>query len=737
MTLDHGNQTHRRGFPKRKISPALPEPNRFPSHSTEPMKGRTMSLLKSLMLILVIVAQAVSVTAGPTEEAAPFAVDSSFEINPGLDRQRKASLEDLSAKRFGMEQRVMTVDPNLSKTESSSLVFVSDYFYNRHAYDSTYYVMAKVRNAGSSTLCFNKIFMDFKSSSGYVLMSDWTYITGSNLTLTSIDTEVDACLRPGETGFFGTYVTGPMGQVSVVSYHFESRSTGTATPDAQIVVASGPNPSDSYGEIKLTGSLRNSGHSDAKFVKIHACLESSSGRLLDVDMTYVDGVTIDGTDSGLHPNQSGSFTMYTYAPSSSYSRTVTKTAWDDYGASSSCSYSVSPTSRAFSSNGGSASVSVSTQSGCSWTAGESLSWVSITSGTNGTGSGTVRFSVSPNTGSNSRSGVISVAGRSVSITQDAGATSCVYSISPGSGSFEANGGTGAISVLTTNACSWTASSNSSWITVTSGASGTGSGTVNFRVSSNAGENQRHSAISVAGKTFTITQEGISAGIESQIVAGIAHAGGAGGSTWRSTLAVTNRSGETVDLRLIYRFDGGSSTRSVTLRNGRTVEWDDVATSLFNVTGASSGSVEVQSTRPVIVTSRTFNQSTNGTIGQFFPGANDSNKLSDGEVGVLPQLKKTPAFRTNIGFVNLGASQATVKTQLYSADGKKLGGVLITTIPGNQSKQENDIFRKAGVTRCEVGYATVEIVTFGSSIWAYASVVDNGTGDPTTIPVFVQ
>jgi hypothetical protein len=30
-----------------------------------------------------------------------------------------------------------------------------------------------------------------------------------------------------------------------------------------------------------------------------------------------------------------------------------------------------------------------------------------------------------------------------------------------------------------------------------------------------------------------------------------------------------------------------------------------------------------------------------------------------------------------------------------------------------------------------------VTTYGGKIWAYASVVDNGTGDPTTIPVSVE
>ncbi len=58
-----------------------------------------------------------------------------------------------------------------------------------------------------------------------------------------------------------------------------------------------------------------------------------------------------------------------------------------------CSYTVSPTTPAMAAGGGAANVAVTTTSGCAWTATESLSWVTITSGGSGTGNGTVNYTV--------------------------------------------------------------------------------------------------------------------------------------------------------------------------------------------------------------------------------------------------------------------------------------------------------------------------------------------------------
>jgi hypothetical protein len=98
---------------------------------------------------------------------------------------------------------------------------------------------------------------------------------------------------------------------------------------------------------------------------------------------------------------------------------VTKGLFKDIGwqVSVSCTYSISPTSMSFSAGGGTGSVSVTTQSGCAWTAAESLDWATITSGSSGAGSGTVNYSVSANSSSSSRIGNMTIAGKTFVITQ--------------------------------------------------------------------------------------------------------------------------------------------------------------------------------------------------------------------------------------------------------------------------------------------------------------------------------
>ena len=92
---------------------------------------------------------------------------------------------------------------------------------------------------------------------------------------------------------------------------------------------------------------------------------------------------------------------------------------------------------------------------------------------------------------------------------EASKSTCTYSISPPSQSFTASAGTGTVSVSTQSTCPWTAASGVSWLTITSGSSGTGNGTVRYSVSANTSSTSRSVSSTIAKSVFTITQAGTS------------------------------------------------------------------------------------------------------------------------------------------------------------------------------------------------------------------------------------
>ncbi|MBL8232546.1 MAG: hypothetical protein JNL98_28875, partial [Bryobacterales bacterium] len=88
-----------------------------------------------------------------------------------------------------------------------------------------------------------------------------------------------------------------------------------------------------------------------------------------------------------------------------------------------------------------------------------------------------------------------------------GAAGCTYQISPTSATVGSSSGSGSVSVTAASGCAWTASTATSWLQVTSGSSGSGNGTVSYSYTSNASTSSRNGSITIAGNTFSITQNG--------------------------------------------------------------------------------------------------------------------------------------------------------------------------------------------------------------------------------------
>ena len=84
---------------------------------------------------------------------------------------------------------------------------------------------------------------------------------------------------------------------------------------------------------------------------------------------------------------------------------------------------------------------------------------------------------------------------------------CTCSISKTGQIFNAEKGSGSFSVITVRTCNWNATKNAGWITIISGESGKGNGTVHFTIQANMSHNKRVGLIKVGNKTFTVTQYG--------------------------------------------------------------------------------------------------------------------------------------------------------------------------------------------------------------------------------------
>jgi hypothetical protein len=139
-------------------------------------------------------------------------------------------------------------------------------------------------------------------------------------------------------------------------------------------------------------------------------------------------------------------------------------------------------------------------------------------------------------------GVLKTGGRLNIASAIANQTVCNFGVPMGQ-NFPIAGGTGTINVTAAVNCDFPAVSLSPWITVTAGNPGSGNGTVDFTVSSNAGNPARTGFIKIADQVFTVSQAGVAPTGASVTVGGrVTTAEGRGIRNARVTM--TDRSGYT-------------------------------------------------------------------------------------------------------------------------------------------------------------------------------------------------
>jgi len=224
-----------------------------------------------------------------------------------------------------------------------------------------------------------------------------------------------------------------------------------------------------------------------------------------------------------------------------------------------------------------------------------------------------------------------------------------------------------------------------------------------------------------------------------LVPGVAHIPGAGGTQWRSDLAVVNpgTTPATLALTLHDHDTDAVSTASRTLAAGATEEWTDALVSVFGLDPSSQvkGVLHIGATGPLAVSCRTFNQETaTRTYGQQLPALTETDALGGDAVGILPHLKGSARFRTNLGVVNLGSVEAQVEVRVFEQTGQQVGRTESLAVASGRWHQQNDVFAWTGAAGEEIAYARLAVSPPDARVWAYASLVDNETGDPTTIAV---
>ena len=172
----------------------------------------------------------------------------------------------------------------------------------------------------------------------------------------------------------------------------------------------------------------------------------------------------------------------------------------------SCTVTVGSVTTAVSAVGVTGTIPVTASaSTCAWTAVSSAAFLTV-SPASGTGNGTVSYTVTSNQGV-PRSASITITGNVINFQQDSpqAPASCAIALSGTTARANSGGGDVSVDVAGVAACGWKATSNASFLTIKSGASGSGAGTVVITAAQNTGK-ARSGTVTIGGLTFTVTQD---------------------------------------------------------------------------------------------------------------------------------------------------------------------------------------------------------------------------------------
>ena len=228
-------------------------------------------------------------------------------------------------------------------------------------------------------------------------------------------------------------------------------------------------------------------------------------------------------------------------------------------------------------------------------------------------------------------------------------------------------------------------------------------------------------------------------VEHQFVLGAAHLPGLNQTQWRTSLELCNLGVATREAQIdfLVRGQANPSPQGVSMMVpwSRCARFDDVVGSLFGLEEAA-GAIRIGCDGGgCLAMARTFNDAADGTYGSAQPALAAEAAVTEGELAALIHLSESAAedngYRTNLEILNATDAALTVDVALYGANGGELGAVTVDLLP-LEVQQVTRVFRRVTSSAVADGYALLRTLTPGGAFFAAASLVDNRSGDGTTM-----
>ena len=210
----------------------------------------------------------------------------------------------------------------------------------------------------------------------------------------------------------------------------------------------------------------------------------------------------------------------------------------------------------------------------------------------------------------------------------------------------------------------------------------------------------------------------------------------GAANWQTDIRIFNAGAAPADLTLTFISQNGGEpkTASVTLQPGEVRQLDKAVSTLFGTT-QDGGAMHIASATParLIATARTYNQTTQGTYGQFISAVtpNDSAGVGSRPLQLL-QVEESARYRSNIGFAEVTGKPVTLEVSIVPPDNKFTATVEVQ-LAANEFRQLNSMVAALGLGEVHNARISVRAIAGEGRATTYASVIDAKTNDPTYVP----
>ena len=210
----------------------------------------------------------------------------------------------------------------------------------------------------------------------------------------------------------------------------------------------------------------------------------------------------------------------------------------------------------------------------------------------------------------------------------------------------------------------------------------------------------------------------------------------GFANWQTDLRLFNAGSTPVDATFTFHSQSGAEpkVRTVTVAPGQVQQFDKALASLFEQTN-DAGAVHITTADPsrLIATARTYNQTPNGTYGQFISAVTlpETAQLGSRPLQLL-QVEESARFRSNIGLAEVTGKPVRIEISVVPPDAKFSAFTEVELKP-NEFRQLGSLLKSMGLDDTHNARVTVHVIDGEGRVTAYASVIDMQTNDPTYVP----